>query len=138
MIVFSTFVIKHNGVVRTYPTLIYILVLKENNFKKCYQFVFRMKTVLLLLLSTQFGIGSAFFQELNFPDEDLEDSLYGTGDVLENNDSPKSNGEAMPCCHFDESVDVNEKKTIKLLVRLKKITRRVFGDQNKDKFVKYI
>ena len=97
-----------------------------------------MKTVLLLLLSTQFGIGSAFFQELNFPDEDLEDSLYGTGDVLENNDSPKSNGEAMPCCHFDESLDGNEEKPLKLLLRLKKITRRVFGDQNKDKFVKYI
>ena len=133
MIVFSTFLKKHNGVVRTNPTLIYILVLKGNNFQKCYQFVFRMKTVLLLLLSTQFGIGFGFFQELNFPDEDLEDSLYGTGDVLENNDSPKSNGEAMPCCHFDESVDVNEReKTNKLLVRLKKITRRVFGDQNKD------
>ena len=67
--------------------------------------------------------------ELNFPDEDLEDGLYGLGDVLGNNDATTSNGEAMPCCHFDESVDVNEEKPIKSLLRLKQVT---IGDQNKD------
>ena len=49
-----------------------------------------MKTVKLLLLSTQFGFGFGFFQELNFPDEDLADSLYGAGDMLENNDADAS------------------------------------------------
>ena len=133
MIVFSTFVMIQIVVVRTYPTLLYLLVLKENSFQKCNQFVFRMKAKMLLLLSTQFGIGFGFFQELNFPDEDLEASLYGAGYMSKNNDVHNSNGDAMPCCHFDESVDVNEReKTNKLLVRLKKITRRVFGDQNKD------
>ena len=112
MIVFSTFVMIQIVVVRTYPTLLYLLVLKENSFQKCNQFVFRMKAKMLLLLSTQFGIGFGFFQELSFPDEDIEDSLYGTGDVLENNDVPISNGEAMHCCQFDESVDVNEEKHI--------------------------
>ena len=79
-----------------------------------------------------FGIGLGFYPELHFPDEDLEDGLYGPGDVLGNNDATTINGEAMPCCHFDESLDGNEEKPLKLLVRLKKITRRVFGDQNKD------
>ena len=43
---------------------------------------------------------------MNFPDEDLEDGLYGPGDVLGNNDATTINVEAMPCCHFYESVDV--------------------------------
>ena len=90
--------------------------------------------MILLLLLTQFGIGFGFLHELNFPDEDLEDSLYWTGDVTENSENsvPKSIGEGMLCCHFDDSVDGNEEKPLKLFVRLKKITRRVFGDQNKD------
>ena len=95
VIVFSTLVMIQIVVVRTPPTLINPLLVKGNNFQKYYQFVFRMKTVILLLLSTMFGIGFGFVQELNFPDEDLEDSLYGTGDVLENNDAHKSNGKAM-------------------------------------------
>ena len=92
---FSTLVIIQIVVVRTPQTLINPLLVKGNNFQKYYQFVFRMKTVILLLRSTMFGIGFGFVQELNFPGEDLEDSLYGTGDVLENNDAHKSNGKAM-------------------------------------------
>ena len=89
-----------------------------------------MKTGILLLLLTQFGFGFGFIPELNFSAEDMEDGLYGAGEVLEKIDAPKSNEEEMPCCHFEESVDVNGEESLKLLVRLKKILRRVFGDQD--------
>ena len=38
-----------------------------------------MKTGILLLLLTQFGVGFGFgfLPELNFPAEDMENSLYG-------------------------------------------------------------
>ena len=60
-----------------------------------------MKTGILLLLLTQFGFGFGFLPELNFSAEDMEDGLYGAGEVLENIDAPKSNEEEMPCCHFE-------------------------------------
>ena len=48
-----------------------------------------MKTGILLLLLTQFGFGFGFLPELNFSAEDMEDGLYGAGEVMENIDAPK-------------------------------------------------
>ena len=88
-----------------------------------------MKTGILLLLLTQFGVGFGFLPELNFSAEDMEDSLFGAGEVLGNIDATKDNKEAMPRCYF---VDENEEEPLKLLVRLKKSPRRIFVDQNKE------
>ena len=41
-----------------------------------------MKTGILLLLLNQFGVGFGFLPELNFPAEDMEDSLYGAREVM--------------------------------------------------------